>query len=207
MTAPFQFTTDFSGLAPARKLIEMTPEDLEARLEERATEAYARGFADGGSLERNTRDAHLATSISTLMEQIADLEMTLRATTARQDATGARLAVALARKLAGRLRTADPIAALEEAFTGLVGDMRGETSVAIAVHPDLAAEAEQRLGACARTMLAGFTLAIIPDPDCAPGDARITWSDGGAILDQAAEEARIEAIIARILPVTGDLHD
>lgn len=207
MTAPFQFTTDFSGLSSARTTIELTPESLEARLAERDAEAYARGFSDGGSLERNTRDAHLAASISTLMDYLADLDSALRQTLARQDEMGGKLAVALARKLAGRLRMADPLAALDEAFTALVGDMRGEAVVAIAVHPDLVNEAESRLAARAREMLAGFTLALTPDPDLAPGDARITWSEGGALLDQATQDARIDAMIGRILPAAGDSND
>lgn len=207
MTAPFQFTADFSGLSPARTTIELTPESLEARLAERDAEAYARGFSDGGSLERNTREAHLTASISTLMDGLAALDQSLRATLARQDEMGGKLAVTLARKLAGRLRIADPLAALEEAFTALVGDMRGEAVVAIAIHPDLAAETECRLVARAREMLATFTLAVTPDPDLAPGDARITWSEGGALLDRAAQDARIDAIIGRVLPATGDSND
>lgn len=200
MSAPFLFDTDFSDLSPARRTVELTQEALEARLEERAAAAYAQGYADGGTLERNTIAARLSDAVEQLLLRLDALAEEQQRTEKAQQAHAARLAVTLARKLAGRLRSDDPLSALEEAFAALAGDMRGEKTVSVALHPDLVEEARPRLSARAAEALATFTLQLTPDADLPPGDARITWSEGGAILDAAALDARLDAIIARILP-------
>lgn len=196
----FDFANDFSSLAPTGGRIELTPEDLESRLEERASEAYARGFSDAATLEQNATTARLAATFDALSGQIDRLAQDTITTLASQKAEAAQIAIAFARKLSGAQLDANPLCAAEEALTSLIGDLQGQREVAISVHPDLAAEAEVRLADCARRALAAFTLRVVPDPDIAPGDCRILWSDGGLIRNRADVETRLDQLVARILP-------
>ena len=196
----FDFANDFSGLAPAGRSIALTPEDLESRLEDRASEAYARGFADASTLEQNAASARLAATFEAVAGQIATMAQDTLHALATQRAEAARIAIAFARKLAGAQLAADPLCAAEEAFASLIGDLQGQREVAVSVHPDLAPEAETRLADCARRALAAFTLRIVADPDIPPGDCRILWSDGGLIRTRAEVTARLDQLVARILP-------
>ena len=206
MTAPvrFDFGDDFSALPTASGRVDLTTAELEARLAEREAEGYARGFADGGSLENQGIAARLAASIETVAAQFGDLAGTVTQHLATTDATAVQCALAFARKLAGRLEADDRLAAAEQAFAALLLDLKSAPEVAIALHPDLVAEADSRLGTLMRERLAGFRLVILPDADLLPGDCRITWADVGLSRDQSAVASRLDALVARLFSPSED---
>lgn len=202
MTKParFDFGTDFTPASPADNRLVLTAPELERRLDEREAAGYARGFDEGAGAEAASTIARLNQTLARMADQFADWDERLTRRQQESEADAARLALLLAQKLAGRLRAMDALVAIEEAFLGLLLDLRQETEVAVALAPELAGEAEERLSAICRDRLASFRLRILPDASLPPGDCRIEWSGGGLVRCAAETEARLTDIVERTLP-------
>ena len=201
---PFDFGDDFSALPAASGRVELTTAELETRLAEHEAAGYARGFADGGSLESQSISARLAAALEAATACLGDLSDRLAQHVAASDSASVQLALSFARKLAGRLEKDDRLAAAEQAFAALLLDLKSTPEVAIALHPDLASDAETRLATLMRERLAGFRLVILPDAGLMPGDCTITWAEGGLVRNKQAIAARIDDIVARLIPLTSE---
>jgi flagellar assembly protein FliH len=167
------------------------------RLEQAEQEAYARGLLDGRHEAEQEAAMRLAAAMETVAAHAAGILSHLDAERSRLEREAAALAVAFARKLAGTLIAAAPLAPLEEAasecFRALVG-----TPHAVVTVPDVDIDAAKAV--LDRLALErGFAgrLVVLGDPDMAGGDFRLEWADGGVARNGHAIDILIAAAIAR----------
>lgn len=167
------------------------------RLEQAEQEGYVRGLLDGRREAEQEAAMRLAAAMEMVAAQAAGVLSHLDAERARLEREAAELAVAFARKLAGTLVAAAPLAPLEEAasecFRALVG-----TPHAVVTVPDGQIDtAKAMLDRLA--MERGFAgrLVVLGDPEMAGGDFRLEWADGGVARSGHAIETLIAAAIAR----------
>jgi flagellar assembly protein FliH len=167
------------------------------RLEDAEQEGYARGLLEGRREAGQEAAMRLAVAMEAVAAQAAGLMTHLDAERARLEREAAALGVAFARKLAGTLVAAAPLAPLEEAaaecFRALVG-----TPHAVVTVPDGQIDAAKAV--LDRLALErGFAgrLVVLGDPDMAAGDFRLEWADGGVARSGRAIDILIAAAIAR----------
>ena len=159
--------------------------------------AYARGYSDGMSIESAGTAARLAQTLAQISGQFDALDTSVSSHNASANASAAKLAFAFARKLAGKLVEADPVAPIAEGFASLLTDLVGVPDVTISVHPDLVADVAQRISELAKGRLTGCNLLTIADTALLPGDCRIDWENGGLVRNQAQFDARLNDLIER----------
>lgn len=168
-----------------------TPEEVE--------EVEARALANG----RESVEAQAAANASACLAQIAE---TVAAATgdlsAHRDmliADASRLALTaaklLSRRIAGGFATEEIAGAITEIVSDLSGAPHIEVRAPAAWCDDVRALLEQNEGA----LPALRQLTLTPDPALSAPDCQIIWAEGSAQHDQAALEARVDAIVeARI---------
>jgi flagellar assembly protein FliH len=199
--AKFVFTREFPA-APNRILPLETKEPTLTLSEHQriAAAAVAGARAEAFVEGRLEGEASAAARLAEIMEAIdrrldavgADLAAVEEAATAE----AIRFAHGFARKLAGRLLDAAPMAEIEAAARAVFDDLRGQPHVAVRVAPGLVEAAKERLTAIGRERGFEGRLIVIGEPEIAAGDVRIEWADGGILRDRAGAEAAERAIAA-----------
>lgn len=198
----FDFGNDFSAGTAGQDRIVLRRAEWEAEGAAREAAGYARGLQVGAAEEAASVNALLAAALDQAAAGLVETAQTLAARQQESDARAARMALALARKLACRIETDDPFGGIEQAFLALLIDLRHENEVAISLHPDLIETARARLTALCHARLAGFALRFLPDAALPPGACRIEWSCGGLIRDPAAIDAALATLVDDALPAT-----
>lgn len=193
----FHFGADFrSGARPA-----VDEQALAAAREEgvRAGRAQAQAEADASL-------GQTAARIAQGLDQLLAAEGR-RAAALEQEA--ARLALALARALAGAALSDRPHRALEDALRDCFEHARQAPHLAVRVH-DAAVEAIETV-VRRRAQEAGFAgrVIVLGDPEISPGDARIEWADGGVAIEPGRIAALIDETVAKVFgpAATNSFHD
>lgn len=187
-SSKFVFATDFRAERRAQGPVD--PAFVKAR-----EEAYQQGLAEGAARAQAEGDHQLAAMADQLM-RAADR---LVADETTRETAAVRLAVAFARKLAGRALAALPMAAIEEAARECLTHARGAPHLAIRVAEDQVEAVNTLFTRLGRELGSGAALVVLGDPEIQPGDARMEWADGGIVVDSAAREAAFEAVFGRVL--------
>ncbi|WP_300300186.1 FliH/SctL family protein [Ferrovibrio sp.] len=201
--AKFLFDLPFDGTkpkversyAPKPPPAKFSAEDVEAV---RAT-AYAEGEEAGrvaahGEHQRNLEQAMHA--LEGRLAAIAGGEERSRLA-ARAEAT--ELAVAIARKLAGRLIDRQPLEQIEALVLRCMDDMRDEPRLVIRAAEPVVQLLDQRIDQLVAQSGFGGKVALVPDETMAPTDCRINWADGSAERRQAALEQEVDQAVERYL--------
>ena len=198
--ARFDFGKDFSGETGGHGRISLPSAEWEAERAACEAAGYARGLHDGAAEEAASVNAMLAAALDTLAGQLDSITADLAERQRAGEARSARIALALARKLACRIEADDPFGGIEQAFLALLIDLKQENEVAIALNPALVETARERLSAICHARLANFALRLLPDAALPPGACRMDWSCGGLVRDPAAIDAALTDLIDRALP-------
>jgi len=123
----------------------------------------------------------------------------------RQEAAG--LAIAAARKIAGKALEAYPLETIEEVAREAVQDLRSEPRLSVRCAPDLVEMLAERLETTARD--AGFegAIRVRGEDGMAGADVRLEWGSGA--IQRSADEidARLNDVVARWLEATPDEDD
>lgn len=189
----FMFAADFRGDSAARHVVS------EADMAAARDEGFRAGLAEGraqvlGQLEANisAMAASLTQSLETLLGQ-----MDQRSATIEDEAV--RVAVTLARKLAGEALAERQLAGIEAAARDGLVQARGAPHLAIRVHDTMVEQVDKLLARLTRE--AGFAgrIVVLGEPDIRPGDGRIEWADGGIVIDRGALDRSIDDVIAEAL--------
>ncbi|WP_341898097.1 FliH/SctL family protein [Ferrovibrio terrae] len=161
--------------------------------------AFAEGEAAGREAAHGEHQRNLEAAlhhIGMMLGDIANSEQRAHIA-ARTEAT--ELAVAIARKLAGRLIERQPMDQVEALVLRCMDDMRDEPRLVIRA----AEAAVQLLDAKIDQLVAqsgfGGKVALVPDETMAPTDCRINWADGSAERRQAALEQEVDQAVERYL--------
>ena len=197
----FTFDTEFLGAedrpapaARARQKQTLTTEELDnlqtlARLEGE-NNAQARGAE---ALERSI--AALTISVRAALDQShAEIEIL------RDDA--ARLALAMARKIAPAALAALPAGDIEIALRQAMHQAIGEPRVTLRAAPAVTEVLEPRLADIALEEGYDGRVMIAADPAMKAGDCRIEWRGGGAERSEQAIEEALSALIAHRFSAT-----
>lgn len=196
----FDFGNDFSAETTGQDRIVLRRAEWDAEGAAREAAGYARGRAEGAAEEAASVNALLTIALDQAAASLMETAQTLAARQQESDARSARMALALARKLACRIEADDPFGGIEQAFLALLIDLRHENEVAISLHPNLIETARERLTALCHARLAGFALRFLPDATLPPGACRIDWSCGGLIRDPAAIDVALAILVDDALP-------
>lgn len=202
MAAParFLFDTDFAAppprpepAAPIVPTIELSlHETLLAEAERRG---HARGLVEGRQGAEAKAAGRLADEAGRLAAAAQSILAVLDVERERIEAEAARLAVAVARKIAGRLYDLHP----REAILAVLADSLGPLAKAPHLVVRLATEDAGAIRDALTKLAAerGFDgrLVVLGEDGVPRGDCRVEWADGGIVLDRAAVEAAIETAL------------
>ncbi len=191
----FTFDTEFLGkedrqapAARARQKQTLTTEELER------IEAEARTQGENSAQARNTE---------ALDRSIAALTISIRATLDQSHAEieslrdeAARLALAMAKKIASEALAALPAGDVEVALRQAVHQAIGEPRITLRTSPAVAEAIEPRLAAIAHEEGYDGRITIAAEPGMKAGDCRIEWRGGGAERSADAIEEALTALIA-----------
>ncbi|HUG62252.1 MAG TPA: FliH/SctL family protein [Methylomirabilota bacterium] len=203
MTAParFLFDTDFaaplSGAASAEpSQPTITVAEHEAKLAAAEKAARAKGFEDGRNAAESKAAGRLADEAGRLAAAAQSMLAILDVERARIEADALRVAEAVARKLAGGLIEALPREAVLAVFTQALQPLRSAPHVVVRLAAEDAGPIGEAIGAIARERGFAGRLVVLGEPDIGRGDCRIEWADGGIVVDRAALDAAVAAVVA-----------
>jgi flagellar assembly protein FliH len=204
----FTIGRDFSKSGSSLPFIEPgqrvpIPHAEHARIvEEVRQSAFQQGLEEGRRIQADHEQLRIASALDAIVArlEIATIEMRRLEETARSEALS--FAMMFARKIAGRMIEAAPVAAIEATARAIFNDLRGSPHVAVRVAPDLVDACKEKLAGPMRENGIEAKLFVFPDPEIALGDCRIEWSDGGIVRDRARLEMLIESSASMLFPRT-----
>lgn len=179
--------------APEAK-IQMVPE---AEIETARAAAFQNGLLKG----RAEAEQAVERSLTLLLEEVAagtarmlrELEGEIRAT--RVEAAG--LALAVARKLSGRLLAQAPLTEIEAMLADALAEHPDEPRIVVRLDENLLDALRRRLDPLlARNGFAGRVI-LIGEPGFEGADCRIEWPDGGTERRAAVIAGAVESVFSR----------
>jgi flagellar assembly protein FliH len=201
--AKFLFDMPFDGTkpkvernyAPKAPPPKFSADDIE---QAKAT-AYAEGEAAGRSAAHGEHEHNLEQALHNIAMQLAAIAGSEQRAqiAARTEAT--ELAVAIARKLAGRLIERQPLDQVEALVLRCMDDMREEPRLVIRAAEAVVQQLDARIDQLVAQSGFGGKVALVPDETMAPTDCRINWADGSAERRQAALEQEVDQAVERYL--------
>lgn len=212
---PFLFDLSFDEPQVLRTEVEAGPdaashtsdEDLEPPAptysEEELAAARAEGFAAGREDALQQAQAGFDRIAAEAGQEIAAQLYALMQSEAQR--TGAsvtaavRVAAAIARKVIPALAADGAEREVTRVIEACVPLLLDEPRLVIRTHPDLVDVIRGRIEEIGGRLGFEGRFLVTDDPGLGAGDARVEWSDGGAVRDEAALWAEIDDIIARNL--------
>lgn len=197
----FLFGEDFRNPAPPQPAAEgVGLAAHQAALDAAGREAFARGVAAG----RREAEAETARRLAESSERLGPaLAAVLAAADARAEIVEDEAIAffrALALKLAGSALAAQPLAAVADAAREAFRHLRGVPHLAARVDETLVDDVDTLLRRLAREGGYEGRIIVLPDPEIAPGDARLDWADGGVVRERRALDDAAAAVLARAFP-------
>jgi flagellar assembly protein FliH len=200
---PVRFTFDVDmGRANERKS-SLSDNALAELVAEARREGHAAGLAEGQRTAIAQAEKQVATAAETLAGKVAAMAATIDDAKKQSVAEAVNLALAIARKLAGRMIAAEPTAEIEALIADCLQSLEGVPHLVIRCEPMLAERVRDI--ATSKMTHSGFTgrLVVLGDPDIAIGDARLEWADGGVVRDIRQLSADIDANIREYFAARG----
>lgn len=164
--------------------------------------AHQEGLRLGLEQARSEIQASLlaaADCVNDALENIGE-QITSRFETVVRDSAG--LAFVVGEHLAAQVLSSEPLSVIEGALNAVLAEMHKLTDLEIEVHPSLVAPLEHALksNSAANRKL---NLMIYPDERLQPGDAQISWGEGGLKIEAAARRSVLLEALGVILPDEG----
>lgn len=186
------------GTASNPVALELRIEQLEAELARMRSEheaalatAEAEAFQRGLDQARGEREIAVLAALDALHAGIEDVDARFGALEHRLTREAADLALAAADLLAGRALADAPAAAIDEAISRTLAQVRRGTALRVRVHPDLVETMERLVVERQSHERRKLTILVFGDAGIALGDALIGWDEGGLALER---EARLRTI-------------
>lgn len=187
---------------PLHQRIASLEAELErARAEQLADLAQARrdGFSAGLTQARTDREAAILAATDAVQAALEEMEDRLAIAEGTMMQDMASLSFTAAEILAGHAVNREPARAVDEALTRLLGQIARGTVLGVRVHPDIAADMEERLAARRAMERRRLDITIISDPALVPGDGIIFWEEGGLTVDAASRRAAVTGELGPLL--------
>jgi flagellar assembly protein FliH len=189
MTKPnkFLFERDFRETAQRR----ITEEDLVAAEEN----GFARGLAAGTTATENAINARIADTADKIAAQASAILADADKAKVSNEQAMVHIALTFAKALAGAAIARAPIAPIAEAAQACFAHLDGVPHLAARVNDALVDETQAVLDRIALERGFAGRMIVLGDPDIMPGDARLSWADGGLTRDaKAVEDAVMQAV-------------
>lgn len=182
----------YSPKAPPQKF---SADDVESA---RAA-AYAEGEEAGRAAGYGEHQRNVEAALQTLAGRLADLTAAEQRAQVAARAEAAELAVAVARKLAGRLVERQPLDGIEAMVLRCMDDMRDEPRLVVRVGEQVAQLLDQRMDQLVAQSGFGGKVVLVPDETMTLADCRIDWADGSAERRQGALQHEVDQAVERYL--------
>lgn len=196
MGAPAKFLFDLDFSAPGGVAHAAPNHANQAAAEARG---YQLGFEAAQREAAATTERLAANATSNIAQALNALAANFAATDARLEAEAVGIAVAVGRKLAGELLSAEPLAEIAALVNDCFRHLVAVPHIAVRVNDGLYDACRGKLDELARHSGFQGKLVILAEPDIPLGDCRIEWADGGVVLDRREIETRIADLVGRYM--------
>ncbi len=201
----YLFDVDFDALPkqPAKpseaELAALAAPTFTEELQRECNKAREEGRQEGLAQSNAGFEHRIAEILADIDSKFSTLDAAHRAANERVAKSAISLAAAIATKIAPEYARENGLAEIE-AFVGqCLSNLFGETEIVIRVPEALAEELENRLPPLAKRHGLENGIRIVADPDMAPADCRINWTDGGAVRNGETLLAGIDTIVGKFL--------
>lgn len=161
--------------------------------------AFAEGEAAGRQAAYGEHQQNLETALRTIAQQLRAIATGQEHARIAASAEATELAVAIARKLAGRLIERQPLDQVEALVLRCMDDMRDEPRLVIRAAEPVVQQLDARIDQLVAQSGFGGKVALVPDETMALTDCRINWADGSAERRQTALEHEVDQAVERYL--------
>ena len=201
----FLFDTAFA--AKAEREQKPKPQFTEDDLAAARGEGQQAGFQMGREAAQREVERRVADALEAVAAGLAGIDAAQARAAAELRAEAARLALAIAGKLAPELVARQPLAEIEAVIVDCLAQLPTEPRVVVRVAEGLVEALTGRIEALTRR--AGFSGAVVllGEPAMASGDARVEWADGGAERDLARTYAAIEEAVNRYCRIQAEQRE
>lgn len=201
--AKFLFDVPFDGsrpkvernYAPKAPPPKFSADEIEAA---RAA-AFAEGEAAGRQAAYGEHQQNLEQALRSIAQQLRAVAVGQEQARVAASAEATELAVAIARKLAGRLIERQPLDQVEALVLRCMDDMRDEPRLVIRAAEPVVQQLDAKIDQLVAQSGFGGKVALVPDETMALTDCRINWADGSAERRQTALEQEVDQAVERYL--------
>lgn len=165
---------------------------VESRGYRNGFEAAQREAAIGNERRMADASAAIATSLAALAQSFA-------ASSARIETEAVQIAIGAARKLAGGLIAAQPLAEISALVSDCLRQLVSTPHLVIRINETLHDSCRAEFDRVARNSGFQGKLVILAEPDIATGDCRIEWADGGMARERRDIDGKIDELVGRYL--------
>lgn len=192
--AKFLFDLDFSAPDAARERAATTVE-IAQQVAQAEARSYRAGFDAAQREARAESDRRTALAFEQIAVAIQGIAAGLPQIERRMEMEALDVAVAVARKLAGELIAAEPLAEITALVVDCFRHLTATPHLVIRVNDQLYDQASSHFELLAKQ--GGFQgrLIVLAEPDIENGDCRIEWADGGVVRERAAVDAKIAELV------------
>lgn len=197
------FDADLSGPQdPLDPYLRNQPKFGDQDLKRARQEAFEHGVQAGLDQAQASHEAEIAALFAELAGQVRTLVGARQTLAEELVCEAARLAYAIASRLAPRLMDAQPLAEIEAMIGDCLAERHGEARIVIQVSEDQLDALRPRLDQMAEKHGVAEALVLCADPEIGTGNCRVEWEDGGAERDLGKILEVAAAAVNRYL----DLH-
>lgn len=161
--------------------------------------AFAEGEAAGRQAAYGEHQQNLEQALRSIAQQLAAIAAGQEHARIAASAEATELAVAIARKLAGRLIESQPLDQVEALVLRCMDDMRDEPRLVIRAAEPVVQQLDAKIDQLVAQSGFGGKVALVPDETMALTDCRINWADGSAERRQTALEQQVDQAVERYL--------
>ncbi len=200
----FTFDTPFAAARGARRQRDIF--DLK-ELDAAKRAAYDSGLADGAVKEQAATARREAEALELVAVSLRDIALARSDAHAAAVHGGARLAAAVARRLAGGLLARDAAGEVEALLRQCLESLHGEPRIVLRVAPETFDVLGPRVDALAPSIGFEGRVVLVGDHSLVGSACRVEWADGGVERDDASAWAAIDDLIDRLAPLTAEAKD
>jgi flagellar assembly protein FliH len=191
----FLFDTAFA--AKAERELAPKPQFTEEDLAAARAEGQQAGFQMGQESALRAIERRVADALDAVAAGLAGVDAAQARAAAELRADAARLALAIAGKLAPELVARQPLAEIEAMIVECLAQLPTEPRVVVRVAEGLVDALSGRIDDLVRRVGFSGAVVLLGEPTMAPGDARVEWADGGAERDFARTRRAVEEAVER----------
>ena len=191
----FLFDTAFA--AKAEREQKPKPQFTEEDLVAARGEGQQAGFQMGRESALREVERRAADALEAVAAGLVGIDAAQARAVAELRAEAARVALAIAGRLAPELIARQPLAEVEAVIVECLAQLPTEPRVVVRVAEGLVEALTGRIDELARRVGFSGAVVLLGEPVMAPGDARVEWADGGAERDLGRILRAIEEAVGR----------